>query len=112
MHPVAYIVPVVLMVALCSSGFGVYYYRGVYKSAKALAEQYKIEKDAAIEARDKMEIALSEQEKVALQAQTKQKVVYKTIKQEVEKNETSRDWFNSAVPDGMRRLLKDISTAK
>lgn len=112
MLPATYILPVVLAVALCGTGFGTYHYRGRYKAAEALAEQYKAEKDAAVAARDKMEVALSEQEKAALQAQVKQKVVYKTVKQEVERNETSRDWFNSAVPDGMRRLLKDASASK
>lgn len=112
MLPVSYIVSIALAVAMCGSAATAYYYKGKSDDAIARAEKAEAERDAAKQERDKMEIALSEQEKAVLQAQMKQKVVYKAVKQEVEKDATSRDWFNSPVPDGMRRLLEDAAGGK
>ena len=83
------------------------YYKGRMERAVDARIQAEAARDTALKAKNDLQVALSEQEKATLEAQQKQKVIYRTVKQEVSQNEDSRSWFNSAVPDGMRRLLKD-----
>ena len=51
--------------------------------------------------------ALEEQEKATQDALSHKQVIYRTVQKEIAKDENARDWYNSPVPAGIVRLLKD-----
>lgn len=87
------------------------YYESAYKEAQKRAETAE-EKAATLE-REKQKLgdALAEQEKATVEAQNNRRVVYRTVQKEVSSNADSRDWYNTAVPVGFVRVLKDGSKA-
>ena len=99
---------VIPLMALC---WACNYYRGLYKEEHERA--VKAEEKAATLEREKQKLgdALAEQEKATAEAQNNRRVVYRTVQKEVSSNADSRDWYNTAVPAGFVRVLKDGSKA-
>ena len=71
------------------------------------AQTAQSELSAAREDKRRLEIALSEQEKAVADAQAKRTVIYRTVKEEIAKDETARDWYDAPVPAGISSLLKN-----
>lgn len=71
------------------------------------AQTAQAELASAREDKRRLEIALSEQEKAVADAQAKRTVIYRTVKEEIAKDENARDWYNAPVPAGISGLLKN-----
>ena len=102
----------VLLCAILGGFYGWHSYtvRELEKSLQNWREQAQIAQAdlaAAKEDKRRLEIALSEQEKAVTEAQSKRTVIYRTVKEEISKDENARDWYGTPVPDGISRLLKD-----
>ena len=105
----------IVFLALCAALGGLYgwHTHTVEELEKSIqnwreaAQTAQTELAAAREDKRRLETALTEQEKAMSEAQAKRTVVYRTIKEEVAKDETARDWYNTVVPSGISRLLKD-----
>ena len=62
--------------------------------------------------REKLELALEDQQRATAEAQMNKKIVYKTIQKEVQTDATARDWYSAPIPAGFTRLLKDNASAR
>lgn len=83
-----------------------WYYRHEYEKAAARAEEAEKTVSVLKEAQEKMALALEDQQRAVQEAQSHTKVVYKTIQKEVAKDATARDWYRTAVPESLVRVLK------
>jgi hypothetical protein len=59
-----------------------------------------------VEEKARLTNALTAQEQATAEAQANRKIVYRTVKEEISKNETARDWYNSPVPSSLVRVLQ------
>ena len=100
---------IALYAAVCARSC---YYEEQFEEATQRAD--KAEKDLAVlnVEREKLELALEEQQRATVEAQTNKKIVYKTIQKEVQTDATARDWYNAPIPAGFARLLKDNAGAR
>lgn len=103
---------VFVVVSFAAVGFRSCYYEKQFEEATQRAE--KAENDLAVlrVEREKLELALEDQQRATVEAQMNKKVVYKTIQKEVQTDATARDWYNAPVPAGFVRLLKDNASAR
>lgn len=97
---------VVLCVAFTTLLSAVVVMRSQRNAALARAEKAEREAATLMDERDRLNTALSAQEKLITEAQSKRKVVYKTVQKEVLKDATARDWYGTAIPAGFASLLK------
>ena len=91
-------------------GWHTYEVEGLEKSVqnwRIQAESAQAELAVAREDKRRLESALNEQEKAVADAQAKRTVIYRTVKEEVAKDENARDWYNTPVPSGISGLLKN-----
>lgn len=106
--------------ALCAILGGFYGYHNLRveeleKSAQQWQERAKTAESAIasmLEEKARLTSALEAQEQATAEAQANRKVVYRTIKEEVAKNETARDWYYSPVPDTLIRVLQGSSAER
>lgn len=103
---------VLVIASFVAVGFRSCYYEKQFEEATQRAE--KAENDLAVlkVEREKLELALEEQQRATVEAQAQKKIVYKTIQKEVQTDATARDWYNAPVPAGFARLLKDNASAR
>lgn len=101
-----------VVASFAAVGFRSCYYEKQFEEATQRAE--KAENDLAVlrVEREKLELALEDQQRATVEAQMNKKVVYKTIQKEVQTDATARDWYNAPVPAGFARLLKDNASAR
>lgn len=95
-----------VIASFAAVGFRSCYYEKQFEEATQRAE--KAENDLAVlkVEREKLELALEDQQRATQEAQSQTKVVYKTIQKEVAKDATARDWYHTAVPESLIRVLK------
>lgn len=65
-----------------------------------------------VEEKSRLTNALAAQEQATAEAQANRKIVYRTVKEEVSKDETARSWYNSPVPPSLVRVLQGAGTEK
>ena len=65
-----------------------------------------------LEEKARLTAALEAQEQATAEAQTNRKIVYRTVKEEVAKDEKARDWYNSPVPPSLVRVLQGAGAEK
>ena len=82
------------------------YYENEYDKAKQRAEEAEKTVITLKESQEKLTLALEDQQRATQEAQSQTKVVYKTIQKEVAKDATARDWYHTAVPESLVRVLK------
>ena len=93
------------IVLLLVTARSVYYHRE-YEKALARAEAAEREVTVLKLSEEKLTLALEDQQRATQEAQSQTKVVYKTIQKEVAKDATARDWYHTAVPESLVRVLK------
>ena len=109
----------VLFLVFCATLGGLYGYFDhkvgiAEKSAQEWQERAKNAESALstmVEEKARLTAALEAQEEATAQAQANRKVVYRTIKEEVAKSETARDWYNTAIPPALAGVLQGNGTA-
>ena len=100
--------------ALCAIVGGLYGYHTykvenlekVSQSWQLRAQTAEASCAALMEEKARLSAALEAQEEATAQAQANRKIVYRTVKEEVAKDETARDWYNSPVPPSLVRVLQ------
>ena len=105
----------IAFIALCAVLGGFYGYHGrtvaeLQKTAQNWQERAQNAESALAamtEEKARLMSALEAQEQATAKAQADKKIVYRTIKEEVAKNETARDWYNGPVPDSFVRMLQN-----
>lgn len=65
-----------------------------------------------LEEKVRLSAALEAQEQATAEAQANRKIVYRTVKEEVAKDETARDWYNAPVPPSLVRVLQGAGAEK
>ena len=65
-----------------------------------------------MEEKARLSAALEAQEQATAEAQANRKIVYRTVKEEVAKDESARDWYNSPVPPSLVRVLQGAGAEK
>ena len=60
-----------------------------------------------IEEKARLTAALEAQEQATAEAQANRKIVYRTVKEEVAKDETARAWYDAPVPSSLIRVLQN-----
>lgn len=65
-----------------------------------------------VEEKARLTAALEAQEQATAEAQANRKIVYRTVKEEVAKDETARDWYNAPVPPSLVRVLQGAGAKK
>lgn len=65
-----------------------------------------------MEEKARLSAALEAQEEATAKAQANRKIVYRTVKEEVAKDETARDWYNTPVPTSLVRVLQGNGAEK
>lgn len=68
--------------------------------------------NALTEEKARLSAALEAQEQATAEAQANRKIVYRTVKEEVAKDETARDWYNTPVPPSLVRVLQGAGAEK
>ena len=110
----------VLFLAACAALGGFYAYFDykleiAEKNAQTWQERARNAESALsslMEEKARLTAALEAQEEATAQAQANRKIVYKTVKEEVAKDETARDWYNSPVPPSLVRVLQGNGAEK
>jgi hypothetical protein len=65
-----------------------------------------------VEEKARLTAALEAQEQATAEAQANRKIVYRTVKEEVAKDETARDWYNAPMPPSLVRVLQGAGAKK
>jgi len=105
--------------ALCAIVGGFYGYHRyrveeLEKTALAWQERAKSAESALaamVEEKARLTSALEAQEQATAEAQANRKIVYRTVKEEISKDETARDWYNAPVPSTLIRVLQGNGAA-
>lgn len=99
-----------VIVGLCCLALGGWfrsvYFKSEYEDAVKRAEEAEKTVITLKESQEKLALALEDQQRATQEAQSQTKVVYKTIQKEVAKDATARDWYHTAVPESLVRVLK------
>lgn len=93
----------------CFYGYHEYRVEELQKTALEWQERAQTAESALavmVEEKARLTSALSEQEKATAEAQAKRKVVYRTVKEEIAKDENARSWYDSPVPSSLVRVLQ------
>lgn len=101
-----------VIASFAAVGFRSCYYEKQFEEATQRAEKAENDLAALKVEREKLELALEDQQRATVEAQAQKKIVYKTIQKEVQTDATARDWYNAPVPAGFVRLLKDNASAR
>ena len=102
-------------VALCAilGGFYGYHVHTTEKLEKTSQEwQERAQKaesalSSMIEEKARLAAALEAQEQATAEAQANRRIVYRTVKEEVAKDETARAWYDAPVPSSLIRVLQN-----
>lgn len=60
-----------------------------------------------VEEKARLTAALEAQEQATAEAQANRRIVYRTVKEEVAKDETARTWYDAPVPSSLIRVLQN-----
>lgn len=101
-------------IALCAilGGFYGYYVHTVEELQKASqgwqerAQNAETALSSMLEEKARLTAALEAQEQATAEAQANRKIVYRTVKEEVAKDETARAWYDAPVPSSLVRVLQ------
>ena len=102
-------------VALCAilGGFYGYHVHTTEKLQKTSQEWQERAQNAEtalaaiVEEKARLTAALEAQEQATAEAQANRKIVYRTVKEEVAKDETARAWYDTPVPSSLVRVLQN-----
>ena len=106
--------------ALCAVVGGLYgYHAHTVEQLEKTSQKWQLRAQTAeatvatmMEEKARLSAALEAQEQATAEAQAKRKIVYRTVKEEVAKDETARDWYNSPVPSSLVRVLQGNGAEK